>query len=177
MTTNYEEFDFKKELKRLTLLYVEDEEVTRNTFLRSLNRMFGKVLTAKDGLEGLEVFKQEKIDLILTDINMPKMTGLELAIEVKAIRKNIPIIILSAYNDSNFLMQTIEVGINYYLVKPIDMKKFREKLLVIAKNIYRDRIIEEQQQTINFERKMFQTVLDYSPSIMLLSSKNNEIIF
>ncbi len=177
MTTNYEEFDFKKELKKLTLLYVEDEEVTRNTFLRSLNRMFGKVLTAKDGLEGLEVFKQEKIDLILTDINMPKMTGLELAIEVKAIRKNIPIIILSAYNDSNFLMQAIEVGINYYLVKPIDMKKFREKLLVIAKNIYRDRIIEEQQQTINFERKMFQTVLDYSPSIMLLSSKNNEIIF
>jgi len=177
MTTNYKKFDFKKELKRLTLLYVEDEEVTRNTFLRSLNRMFGKVLTAKDGLEGLEVFKQEKIDLILTDINMPKMTGLELAIEVKAIRKNIPIIILSAYNDSNFLMQTIEVGINYYLVKPIDMKKFREKLLVIAKNIYRDRIIEEQQQTINFERKMFQTVLDYSPSIMLLSSKNNKIIF
>jgi PAS domain S-box-containing protein len=176
MTTNYEEFDFKKELKKLTLLYVEDEEVTRNTFLRSLNRMFGKVLTAENGLEGLKVFKQEKVDVILTDINMPEMTGLELAIEVNQI-KNVPIIILSAYNDSNFLMQAIEAGINHYIVKPVDMKKFREKLSVIAQNIYRDRIIEEQQQTINFERKMFQTVLDYSPSIMLLSSKNNEIIF
>ena len=156
------EFDLKLELKRMNILYVEDEEMTRKTFERSLSRMFGNIFQAENGKVGLEIFKREHIDLILTDVNMPEMNGLEMSQEIKAINNRLPIIISSAYNDSNFLMQAIDIGIDHYITKPIDMRKFRTKLDEIALNFYNKRILEEREKALELERKLFATVLNFA---------------
>ncbi len=171
------EFDLKLELKRMNILYVEDEEMTRKTFERSLSRMFGNIFQAENGKVGLEIFKREHIDLILTDVNMPEMNGLEMSQEIKAINNRLPIIISSAYNDSNFLMQAIDIGIDHYITKPIDMRKFRTKLDEIALNFYNKRILEEREKALELERKLFATVLNSQAAIAMLFTKNDHILF
>jgi len=172
-----EEFDLKKELKRISILYVEDEEMTRKTFERTLNRMFGKIYGAENGKIGLEIFKNEHIDLVLTDVNMPEMNGLEMSKEIKKINKRVPIIISSAYNDSNFLMQAIDIGIDHYITKPVDMRKFRAKLEEIAINFYNKRVSEERKREFELERKLFATVLNSQSTIAILFTENDDILF
>jgi signal transduction histidine kinase/DNA-binding response OmpR family regulator len=172
-----EEFDLKEELKRMSILYVEDEEMTRKTFERSLSRMFGTIHQAENGRIGLEIFQKEHIDVILTDVNMPEMNGLEMSQEIKLINKRIPIIISSAYNDSNFLMQAIDIGIDHYITKPVDMRKFRARLEEIAINFYNKRISEERKREFELERKLFATVLNSQSTIALLFTKADEILF
>ena len=172
-----EEFDLKEELKRMTILYVEDEEMTRKTFERSLNRMFGKIFQAENGKVGLEIFKKEEIDLILTDVNMPEMNGLEMSKEIKIINKRVPIIVSSAYNDSNFLMQAIDIGIDHYITKPVDIKKFRSRLEEIAINYYNKRIAEQQKKEFELEKKLFATVLNSLSSIAILFTKEDNVLF
>jgi len=172
-----EEFELKQELKRMTILYVEDEEMTRKTFERSLNRMFGNIHQAENGKIGLEIFQKEHIDLILTDVNMPEMNGLEMSKRIKEINKRVPIIISSAYNDSNFLMQAIDIGINHYITKPVDMKKFRAKLEEIAINYYNKRVSKERKREFELEKKLFATVLNSQSVISVLFKKDDEVLF
>ncbi|HIO70363.1 MAG TPA: response regulator [Campylobacterales bacterium] len=170
-------FDFREELKRLAILYVEDEEITRSTFLRTLNRMFGKIFIAENGKVGLEIFRNHKIDIVLTDVNMPEMNGLEMSKEIRKINRRIPIIISSAYNDSSFLMQAIDVGIEHYITKPVDIKKFRIKLEDIAIHFYNKRISEEKKRESEIEKRLFQTVLNSQSSISILFTKENRVLF
>ncbi len=172
-----EEFDLKLELKRMNILYVEDEEMIRKTFERSLSRMFGNIFQAENGKVGLEVFQKEHIDLILTDVNMPEMNGLEMSQAIKNINNRVPIIISSAYNDSNFLMQAIDIGIDHYITKPVYMRKFRAKLDEIALNFYNKRILEERETALTLERKLFATVLNSQSAIAMLFTKNDQILF
>jgi signal transduction histidine kinase len=172
-----EEFDLKQELKRMTILYVEDEEMTRMTFERSLKRMFGKIFQAENGRIGLDIFKKEPIDVILTDVNMPEMNGLEMSKAIKEINPRVPIVISSAYNDSSFLMQAIDIGIDHYITKPVDMKKFRSRLEEVAINFYNKRISEERKKESELERSLFETVLNSQSAIAVLFTKNNDILF
>ena len=171
------EFELKQELKRMTILYVEDEEMTRKTFERSLNRMFGTIHQAENGRIGLEIFQKEHIDLILTDVNMPEMNGLDMSKEIKRMNKRVPIIISSAYNDSNFLMQAIDIGIDHYITKPVDMKKFRSRLEEIAINFYNKRISKERKREFELERTLFATVLNSQSVISVLFTREDNILF
>jgi len=82
--------------KNLKLLYVEDNEEAREAVLVMLNEFFNNITVAIDGQDGLDKFNINNFDLIITDINMPKLNGLEMIREIKEINKNIPILILSA---------------------------------------------------------------------------------
>jgi len=172
-----EEFDLKQELKMLSILYVEDEEMTRKTFERSLNRMFGTIHQAENGRIGLEIFQKEKIDIVLTDVNMPEMDGLEMSKEIKKIDRRVPIIVSSAYNDSHFLMNAIDIGIEHYITKPVDMRRFRQKLEEIAINFYNKRLYDEHKKRVELEQKLFSTVLDSQSTIAILFTKSDEILF
>jgi PAS domain S-box-containing protein len=172
-----EEFDLKKELKMLSILYVEDEEMTRKTFERSLNRMFGTIHQAENGKVGLQIFQKEKIDIVLTDVNMPEMDGLQMSKEIKKINSRVPIIVSSAYNDSHFLMNAIDIGIEHYITKPVDMRRFRQKLGEIAINFYNKRLFDEQRKRVELEQKLFSTVLNSQSTIALLFTKDDNILF
>ena len=112
-------------LKDITVLYCEDEEYLRDITKGILESFTKKQYIGIDGKEGLELFKQNKdeIDLIITDVSMPNMTGLEMAKEIKQINSNIPIIVATAFSNSEYLLEAIELGIDKYVLKPVNIKK------------------------------------------------------
>lgn len=117
-----------KLLGGLKLLYVEDEELIAQVFLRALERFFGEVLYAQNGLAGLDLYRREKPDMIITDIRMSEMDGIEMSMKIRETDASIPIIITSAYNDVEFLHRSIEAGVSEYLVKPVNTRDMLSKL-------------------------------------------------
>jgi len=114
--------------QNLQVLYVEDDQEIRELTAMLLEDFFYNIITASNGLEGIEKFKEHHIDLVLTDINMPHMDGMTMAKEIKNIDPDIPILIFSAYNDSEYFLEAIKIGIEGYLVKPIDMEQLQQTL-------------------------------------------------
>ena len=117
-------------LKEITVLYCEDEEYLRDITNGILVSFTKKQFIAKDGQEGLKIFEenQDEIDLIITDVNMPNMTGLEMSKEIKAINPNIPIIVATAFSNSEYLLEAIELGIDKYVLKPVNIKKLLDTM-------------------------------------------------
>ena len=110
--------------KKLKLLYVEDNIEARESTAIIFNEFFAEIVIAVNGEDGYEKFSLSNFDLIITDINMPKLNGLDM---IKKIRKkdlDIPILVLSAYNESGFFIDSIKLGVEGYLLKPIDMEQF-----------------------------------------------------
>lgn len=102
------------------LLYVEDDQATRDEIFRFLRRRVRNVVTASNGREGLEACGRNRPDLIVTDIRMPVMDGLDMAREIKARYPDIKIIVTSAHSDTSYLLAAIDIGIDGYVIKPVD---------------------------------------------------------
>jgi len=118
--------------KELKLLYVEDNEAARTSILDILQEFFDDIIVAVDGEEGLEKFREHDIDLIITDINMPKLNGLEMLAEIKKESDDVITLICSAYNESDYFVESIKLGVEGYLLKPIDFKQFMTLLEKVA---------------------------------------------
>ncbi len=112
-------------LKNITILYAEDEVALREITLNILRGFTKKQFVAENGAQGLDLFKQNEseIDLIITDVNMPIMNGLEMIREIKKINPHIPIIVATAFSNTEYLLEAIDIGVDKYVLKPIDMKK------------------------------------------------------
>lgn len=114
--------------KNLTILYVEDEEIIRKEISTILGFIASEVIVASDGEEGLNKFQENKIDLIITDVNMPKLNGFDM---LRAIREQsqVPAIILSAFSQPDFIKQANQIDIvNEYLLKPVDITILFDKI-------------------------------------------------
>jgi len=109
--------------QRFTLLYVEDDEALRKQFLRVLTPRFKVLYEATDGLQALEIYRKFHPDMMLVDITLPKMDGLEVIETVRQHDKETAIIVLSAYSDQEKLLKAIKLGLSEYLVKPVPYKK------------------------------------------------------
>lgn len=115
-------------LKDKTVLYVEDElDVLRN-IASLLNNFFQTVYLASDGESGLELFFEKPIDVLLVDIELPKMNGLELIQKIRNKNKTIPIIIISAYTNTHYLLDAVELNLSKYIVKPLTSTKIQTLL-------------------------------------------------
>ncbi|MCH3875854.1 butyrate response regulator transcription factor BumR [Campylobacter jejuni] len=112
-----------QECKELIILVVEDEVKTRESMINILSERFSKVIGAQNGDEGLKKFKKFKPDLVITDIAMSIMDGLDMAREIKEISDDVPIVVLSAYSEKERLLRSIDIGIDKYLIKPVDIEE------------------------------------------------------
>lgn len=110
--------------KNYSVLYVEDDENLSQSVGEMLDSMFKDVEFAKDGLEALEMFNTSSYDIIITDIVMPRMNGIELIDNIRKINLSIPILILSAFEDTSNFLKTIKLGIDGYLLKPLELDQF-----------------------------------------------------
>ncbi|MFC2074329.1 HD domain-containing phosphohydrolase [Campylobacterota bacterium] len=126
----------KKYCNALSILYVEDDEALRASVLRYLQKLFQHIDTANDGEEGLEKYKSAQYDIVLTDIKMPKMDGLGMTKEIKAINPKQEIIILSAHTETDFFLNSIHMGVSDYIIKPIDYEQMNSVLYKIANNLH-----------------------------------------
>lgn len=112
-------------LRQLKILFVEDEEDLLSIITDALTKLQANFVTATNGLKALEAVEANSdIDLIVTDINMPHMNGLELlkALSDKGVK--IPVIIMSAHTETEYINKAKEYGVTEYLLKPFDFIKF-----------------------------------------------------
>lgn len=123
-------------LTKLTVLFVEDEQDLRNALESAIGDEFSKFIVARDGDDGLKKFKKYKPDIVITDIMMPVMNGLEMAKEIKHISRQTPIVVLSAFSEKERLLKAIDVGIDKYLIKPIDPDVLLRALNLLAKELF-----------------------------------------
>ncbi|MCT7485448.1 response regulator transcription factor [Aliarcobacter cryaerophilus] len=126
-------------MKNLKVLIVEDEQKLANLIRSSIKELFFKVTTAKDGLDGLKKFKTFKPDIVISDISMPNLSGLEMCQKIKEQNSSIAIIILSAYSQKEMLLQAIDLGISKYFIKPFDIESFIEYLKELSNKINKEK--------------------------------------
>ncbi len=126
----------------VSVLYAEDEESIRVQISRTLKQLFHRVDVASDGLEAFEMYKLNHYDLVITDLKMPLMDGLELCKKVLSLNKNQLILLISAHKEAEELMEFINIGVSGFLLKPVDLNTMLEKLFVVVKNIYADKIMK-----------------------------------
>jgi DNA-binding response OmpR family regulator len=115
-------------LNNKNVLYVEDDETVLNNISKLLRNYFAKVHTAADGQSGYTVFTNEEIDILLVDIELPKLNGINLIKQIRKIDQKVPIVIISAYTKTDYLLESVELNLNKYIVKPFTSKKFHTLL-------------------------------------------------
>ncbi|KHF29967.1 Chemotaxis protein CheY [Anoxybacillus sp. BCO1] len=128
----------------IKVLYVEDEPGARDMLTRLLKRRIRDVKVAKNGQEALELFMTFRPDIVITDIKMPFLNGLELIRHIRTIDEHVQIIITTAYDDNDFFIRAIEYGVNHFILKPIDHEKFLQSL---QHSIYQRQLELELEKT------------------------------
>ena len=124
-----------RELKKLTLLYAEDEDSTRANYIRNFKILFDKVYEARDGEEAKEIYEKYRPDVVVLDINMPKIDGLEVAKIIREYDDVTQIIIISAYSDHEKLLTAMELKLVTYIIKPVSREDFKTLFFKIAKEV------------------------------------------
>ena len=151
-------------LKNMTVLYVEDDLDVQEQLVRYLRRRVGELLIASNGAEALSIYRQQRPDIIVTDIMMPVMDGLALAAEIRKTDTSIPIILTTAFENSNYFMRSIEIGVDRYVTKPIDIELLNAALQKSAVRIRAD-------QEVRLASKVF----DNSVEAILITDSDNKI--
>lgn len=138
-------------LKKLSILYVEDDETIRTELASLLTNFFTEVFVASDGDEGLSVYKKNKnkIDLIISDITMPKMSGIEMVKQIRDFDKEIAVIFATAYSDKEFLIDSIKLKVYNYIIKPIDIRGLLDSIAELAQAIHTKEIIENKNKELS----------------------------
>jgi|GEM_PF-4352099 len=148
---------FNKE--QLVILYVEDDPIIRNNTLEVLRRRYTTVFAAEDGLSGWVLYREIKPDLVITDIKMPGMSGLELIKNIRECSSEQHILITSAYNDSDLLIDALNLAVEGYLIKPFltdalisyiqrVLKSLKLKAEVEAYHTRLEQMVEERTQEL-----------------------------
>ena len=143
-------------LKTLTVLYVEDDLDTREQFSEFLRRPVGTLITATNGVEGLDAFKKHRPDIVVTDVLMPVMDGLTMAGEIRAIEPSVPIIVITAFEQTDYLMRAVNIGIDKYVTKPVNSFQMFECLIECV-----HRLRAEEQLKLRHRREIEEVWLNH----------------
>ncbi|EOC7132946.1 butyrate response regulator transcription factor BumR [Campylobacter jejuni] len=158
-----------QECKELIILVVEDEVKARESMINILSERFSKVIGAQNGDEGLKKFKKFKPDLVITDIAMPIMDGLDMAREIKEISDDVSIVVLSAYSEKERLLRSIDIGIDKYLIKPVDIEELFKVLdYLIGEKIEANMLVKISEE---YQFNKTKRTLIYSGGEIVLTKK------
>ena len=151
-----------EQTKRLSLLLVEDNEPFRTRIIRVLEDYFYRVDSAIDGIDALEKYnhyyrqKQKYYDLVISDIRMPQMNGVELTSEIRTINDTQPIIILSAHTEADYLLSLINLGIAQFITKPVQYPQMFDTLYKVCSKINTSTTTSaEPEHTISLSNELF----------------------
>jgi len=149
--------------KEISILYVEDEKDVREGYTRALQRVSKNVFIAEDGLEGLKLYKKHKPEIIISDIKMPKMDGIEMAKAIKKIDENADIIFTTAHSESAYLLEAIDLRAEGYLLKPVGKKTLIRMVQKLSRSIMLEKENKEQ-------RDILQHIIDSDNSITIITN-------
>ncbi len=121
-------------LKEKKVLIVEDDNSTIEVMSDILKDDVKELFLARNALEGLEIYEDQNPDIVVTDIEMGEMNGLEMARALKEIKHDLPIIIITAYNNQEYLELAEKIKVDHYIKKPVEYNKFLNALIDAAKS-------------------------------------------
>ena len=136
-----------------SVLFADDEEKIRQSMERLLALKYETIYLAKDGAEALEIYKEKSPDIVITDIMMPNMTGLELTKEIREISRETPVIIATAHNETDFFIEAIEYGVVRFLLKPIELPKLFNCIVDLCAALDTKRALKNQQKLLEEYKK------------------------
>lgn len=154
----------------ITILIVEDEPEILKQMVLMLNRIADRVITATNGSEAYALYQQERIDLIISDIDMPQMNGLELLKSVRTHDRKIPFILLTGLKSLDILTEAIQYGISAFLSKPINIKDLIAKIEDVAQ-------LKSLEKQLIIEQKRLNTILNHVDSIVVMVSVTEKLLF
>ncbi len=137
--------DFTKEL---TLLYIEDDEQLRKELSSEFEKRFKELFVVTNEIEALEKFRNNEIDFIICDINLPRKNTIEFLIEVKIKDSKIPILIVTTSTNQEYVFSCLKIGVTDYFVKPFEPIEFVEKIEKILDNLEKERELDFYNETI-----------------------------
>ncbi|MGM0624198.1 MAG: response regulator [Campylobacterota bacterium] len=150
-------------LHNINLLYVEDDINTAEAMQRYLQKRVKTLHMCHNGEYGLELFKNKNIDIVITDIKMPYMNGIEMAKAIKKIKKDVKIIFVSAYHEDDLFLQAINLGADGFLIKPISAANALMPVLQkAASSVFKDKMLAEYTKTLRL-------ILDYVESMVVVT--------
>jgi YesN/AraC family two-component response regulator len=140
-----------------TVLYVEDDEFLQEETSELLSNFFTDIVLAPDGEQGLARYLEQPCDIVVTDINMPNMNGIEMSRQILAQNPNQTVIVISAHDESQYLMELINLGIKNFISKPLVLDTFLEVLQRVCGQMHEERAalreIEESRESIELLRQ------------------------
>ena len=122
-------------LRERTVLLVENDRIVQKITAKLLEKRFARVWIANDGAEGLALFRKHRPDMLITDIRMPEMDGLELSSIIKSESPATPIIVTTIFNLQDYFLRAIDIGIDHYLLKPVDANHIFRVLERVSENL------------------------------------------
>lgn len=149
-------------LKNISVLLVEDDENTKLAITQSLEFYCKKIVSAKDGLEGFNKYFEDIFDIVVTDINLPNLTGLEMLDEIKKRAPQVLSIIITSYDTNENILASIELGAYNYLRKPFKIEELQTAIIMATKNLYEKNI-------------KFQNIYEYDLGNKILLKNDKEI--
>ena len=168
-----------KLLKNKTILYVEDDLQLQESLSSILHNFFDNVLVASDGDEAYDIYleNQNVIDIMITDINMPNTNGIELCKHIREYQKGLPIVIISAYTNTDYLLDSIDLNILTYITKPFTTQKtldLLDKFLVFFelnshKSLGEKIELDYEQSAVKIEEKVIKLTTKEKIFLKLLS--------
>lgn len=172
--SNVDLIQLTEQTKKLTAMIVEDEVVANELLSATFKNFFADVTSAFNGTEALRMYEKINPDIVFVDIVMPEIDGIELARRIRAINPSQIIIVISASNDIQKISESIEVGVNSFIQKPIDTKKILEMLQNITAMIAKRKKIETKTFSISLPLDVYELVDDNAKAESI--SKNAVII-
>ncbi|OLS38575.1 diguanylate cyclase [Bacillus sp. MRMR6] len=154
--------------KDVKVLYVEDDLFSREKLVRILQRRFPYIYTAADGEEGFELFKKHKPELIIADIKMNQMSGLDMIEKIREINDQVQVIVTTAHDDSEFFIHSIEYNVNHFILKPIELDRFLIALQKSAQQI-------QLELELNKQKKFTRAILDFQDHLIFVV-ENDQIV-
>ena len=163
-----------EQTKKLTALVVEDEKVTNELLSSTFKNFFADVESCFDGESALKLYREQQPDIVFVDIIMPGMDGIELSRKIRAMNRDQIIIVISASNDMEKISESIEVGVNSFIQKPIDTKKIIELLGGVVTMVAKRKKVETKTFSISLPLDLYEIVNDNAKAESI--SKNAVII-
>jgi len=147
----YRKFDLHELIdftQTLRVLYVEDNKDAREAITALLQNFFTDIVIANDGLEGYEYYKEGCFDLVISDIRMPRMNGIDMIRLIRETEDDIAIIVTTAHQESEYLLKCIELYVNGYILKPINLKQLTKVIKQNCEKIYYKKETQEYERTL-----------------------------
>ncbi|MBN2533620.1 MAG: response regulator [Spirochaetales bacterium] len=167
--------ELKNSTRNISVLYVEDDIDLQKNTIRLLKTLFEEVESAEHGKEALEKYRKNNYHIVITDIHMPEMDGIELSRKLRELNPNQVIIITSAHDESRYLLDLINIGVDYFALKPLDINQF---LIILSRVVRIIRLtIMEQEYKKHLEETVEQRTEELRHALDLVKQLSDEMVF